>query len=91
MSLIRPPSAFDLVSDDQLYNQDLSSVLMVFNPIYSNILPFGDATPNRTGIYLKAKINNEKNVFISTMIWAPGPAISMDNHGYPWLAMDIHG
>ncbi|MAJ98305.1 MAG: hypothetical protein CBE48_003280 [Flavobacteriales bacterium TMED288] len=65
MSLIRPPSVFDLVSDDQLYNQDLSSVLMVFNPIYSNILPFGDATPNRTGIYLKAKINNEKNVFLS--------------------------
>ena len=34
MSLIRPPSVFDLVSDYQLYNQDLSSILMVFNPIY---------------------------------------------------------
>ena len=55
MSLIRPPSVFDLVTDDQLYNQELSSTLMVFNPIYSNILPYGDATPNRTGIYLKAK------------------------------------
>ena len=60
MSLIRPPSVFDLVSDERLYNQELSSVLMVFNPIYSNILPYGDATPNRTGVYLNARINNKK-------------------------------
>ena len=65
MSLIRPPSVFDLVTDEQLYNQDLSSTLMVFNPIYSNILPYGDATPNRTGIYLKAKINNRNKAFLS--------------------------
>ena len=65
MSLIRPPSVFDLVTDDQLYNQELSSTLMVFNPIYSNILPYGDATPNRTGIYLKAKIDNKNNVVVS--------------------------
>ncbi len=65
MSLIRPPSVFDLVTNDQLYNQDLSSTLMVFNPIYSNILPYGDATPNRTGLYLKARINNKNKVFLS--------------------------
>jgi hypothetical protein len=65
MSLIRPPSLFDLVSDDQLYNQDLSSVLMVFNPIYSNILPYGDATPNRSGVFLEARINNKKKVFLT--------------------------
>jgi len=65
MSLIRPPSVFDLVTDEQLYNQDLSSTLMVFNPIYSNILPYGDATPNRTGIYLKAKINDRNKAFLS--------------------------
>ena len=65
MSMIRPPSLFDLVSDDQLYNQNLSNILMVFNPIYSNILPYGDATPNRNGVYLKADINNKKKVFLS--------------------------
>ena len=65
MSLIRPPSVFDLVSDDQLYNQDLSSILMAFNPIYSNILPYGDATPNRTGIHLKARINNKNKVLLA--------------------------
>ena len=65
MSLIRPPSIFDLVSDDQLYNQELSSILMVFNPIYSNILPYGDATPNRTGVYLKARLNTKNKVLLS--------------------------
>jgi hypothetical protein len=65
MSLIRPPSVFDLVSDDQLYNQDLSSVLMAFNPVYSNILPYGDATPNRSGVYLEARMNNKKKLLLT--------------------------
>jgi len=64
MSLRRPTSMFDLLSDDGLYNQDLSSILMAFNPIYSNVLPYGEATPNRTGVYLKAKINNTNKVFL---------------------------
>ena len=63
MSLIRPQSMFDIVSDDKLYNQDLSSVLMNFNPIYSNVLPYGDATPNRIGVYMKAIMNNKNNLF----------------------------
>jgi len=67
MSLIRPTSVFDLVSDDRLYNQDISKTLMSFNPIYSNVLPYGDATPNRTGVYFKARIKNKKKVFIGKM------------------------
>ena len=64
MSMTRPTSVFDLVADDQIYNQDLSSNLMVFNPIYSNILPYGDATPNRSGVYLKAMLNNKSKIFL---------------------------
>ena len=67
MSLIRPPSVFDLISDEKLYNQDLSSILMAFNPVYSNIFPYGDDTPNRAGVYLKARINNT-NKFILAKI-----------------------
>ncbi len=64
MSVLRQPSLFDLVSDEQLYNQDISSLLMAFNPIYSNILPYGDATPNRSGVYLNAKINNSNKLIL---------------------------
>ena len=65
MSLIRPSSTFDLISDEQLYNQNLSRVLMNFNPIYSNILPYGDATPNRNGVYFNGLINNKKKIFVA--------------------------
>tara|TARA_B100001093_G_scaffold76751_1_gene67660 strand:+ start:7440 stop:9182 length:1743 start_codon:yes stop_codon:yes gene_type:complete len=64
MSVQRQPSLFDLVSDEQLYNQDISSLLMAFNPIYSNILPYGDATPNRSGVYFNAKINNGNKLIL---------------------------
>ena len=61
----RPTSIFDLVSDDRLYNQQISSNLMVFNPIYSNALPYGDATPNRSGVDLNARINSGKKLLYS--------------------------
>ena len=64
MSMTRSTSVFDLVADDRIYNQDLSSNLMVFNPIYSNVLPYGDATPNRSGVYLKARLNNKSKVLL---------------------------
>ena len=64
MSMTRPTSVFDLVADDRIYNQDLSSNLMVFNPIYSNVLPYGDATPNRSGVYFKARLNNKSKVLL---------------------------
>ena len=30
---------------------------MIFNPVYSNVLPYGDATPNRHGFYLQSEVN----------------------------------
>ena len=63
----RPTSVFDLVSDDRLYNQQISSNLMVFNPIYSNALPYGDATPNRSGVDLNARIDSGKKLLHSKL------------------------
>ena len=40
-----------------IYNQEIIGRLMTFNPTYSNVLPFGDATPNRHGIYANTKLN----------------------------------
>ena len=34
---------------------------MNFNPIYSNILPYGDATPNRIGFILSTSMNKSQN------------------------------
>ena len=65
MGLIRPTSVFDLLSDYRLYNQELSSVLMDFNPVYSNTFPYGEATPNRSGFFIKTKINNSSKFMYS--------------------------
>ena len=61
--LQRPISVFDIISDPTIYNQDLSTNLMGFNPIYSNSLPFGDATPNRLGVFAKFNLIS-KNKFL---------------------------
>jgi hypothetical protein len=41
---------YDRLTDEQLYNRSLSTVLYNFLPQYGNITPYGAATPNRTGI-----------------------------------------
>lgn len=51
----RPTAMFDLLASDGLYNQMLSGTLMDFNPAFSNVLPFGDATPNRQGLFFGAQ------------------------------------
>ena len=61
--LQRPISVFDIISDPTIYNQDLSTNLMGFSPIYSNSLPFGDATPNRLGVFAKFNLIS-KNKFL---------------------------
>ena len=37
------------MTDPNVYNQKLSTSLMDYNPMYSAVLPYGDATPNRIG------------------------------------------
>ena len=54
----RKVSLLDIMSDPNIYNQNLSTSLMSYNPIYSSVSPYGDATPNRIGF--TAKISNIK-------------------------------
>ncbi len=67
MQMVRPTSIFDLIADDRLYNQDLSSNLMTFNPIYSNVFPFGDATPNRNGIYFIGRYAHKSKIILGKL------------------------
>ena len=47
---LRTISFYDILSDPQIYNQNLSPLMMDHNVKYEPISPFGDATPNRIGI-----------------------------------------
>ena len=62
-AVIRPISVFDIITDQNIYNQNISPTLMNFNPIFSNALPYGDATPNRIGVFLKGFYKNKKKYF----------------------------
>jgi hypothetical protein len=40
---------YDRFTQEQIYNRGISPVLQLCNPIYNNVMPYGEATPNRTG------------------------------------------
>lgn len=61
-STSRQIGIFDLMRDENLYNKSISSNLMPFNPAYNNVLPYGVATFNRTGIYVKADFADKKEI-----------------------------
>lgn len=49
---VRMPSLFDISRDRALYTFQLSETLMAYDPRYTNVMPYGQATPNRTGLQL---------------------------------------
>ncbi|HVD97552.1 MAG TPA: hypothetical protein VNB90_05050 [Cytophagaceae bacterium] len=46
----RNPTLYDRLTDEGMYNRSVAPVLYMFQPEYGNLSPYGDATPNRTGI-----------------------------------------
>ena len=52
----------DFVSDPSMRNLNLQNHLMTFNPIYNNITPYGQATPNRKGFNFGASIGSNEKV-----------------------------
>lgn len=46
---VRPANMLDILTDGNYYNLFLTPNLQGFNPVYENILPYGQATPNRQG------------------------------------------
>jgi hypothetical protein len=51
--VVRDITAFDIVRDPTVYNVNITPVLMAYNPVYGNAMPYGKATPNRTGATLE--------------------------------------
>ncbi|MEM1127488.1 MAG: hypothetical protein AAGI71_12620 [Bacteroidota bacterium] len=51
---LRPATLFDLTRDVALYSFTLESSLMDYDPRFSNVLPYGAATPNRRGARIMA-------------------------------------
>ncbi len=61
--VVRNLTAFDLMRESNAYNRQLSSNLMLTQPKYDNITPYGTATPNRQGLTVNAKYTNSTKLF----------------------------
>lgn len=70
--LLRPVGMLDLMRESNFYNLQLRPYLMEFSPVYDNITPYGDATPNRQGFTIKAGFDHKKNpvkIEVSQLQW----------------------
>jgi hypothetical protein len=60
--IIRPVSMYDLYNDPMLYNKGITAGIMDYNPVISNVLPYGIATFNRQGGYLGVSYSDKKKI-----------------------------
>ena len=58
---LRQISMIDLYRDASLYNAQIASGLMVYDPRYDNATPYGQATPNRKGLSLGANYTDTQD------------------------------
>ncbi len=61
--VVRNLTSFDLMRESNAYNRQLSSNLMLTQPKYDNITPYGTATPNRQGLTINARYVNPTQLF----------------------------
>jgi hypothetical protein len=61
--VVRNLTAFDLMRESNAYNRQLSSNLMLIQPKYDNITPYGTATPNRQGLTVNARYVSPRQMF----------------------------
>ena len=60
----RPLGVLDVIRNENLYNASVTTQLMPQNAVYNNVLPFGIATFNRTGLFGKLNYHSPKGINI---------------------------
>lgn len=63
----RSANIYDRFSDLSLYNKSINPTLMNIASRYSNVSPYGKATPNRQGISLSANKGNKDSLYYVTV------------------------
>jgi len=70
--VLRPVSILDMMRETSLYNMQLQTSLGQYLPQYDNITPYGDATPNRQGYFIKGGYETSKGLWKSVVIYYNG-------------------
>jgi hypothetical protein len=60
--ILRPVSVYDMYNDPTLYSVGITDRIMQYNPSVNNVLPYGLATFNRTGIYFGMNYTDSSKV-----------------------------
>lgn len=58
--LVRSIGLLDLLRDGTIYNTTLNTGLGAYNPAYGNVMPYGEATPNRQGFVFDLSQKDKK-------------------------------
>ena len=67
-----------MLTDPTAYFRTIDPILGAFNPAYSNVQPYGEATPNRTGLQAGFRMNQDSS-------WVE----KLDAH--LWLMSEVNG
>ncbi|MCS6824675.1 MAG: hypothetical protein NZ529_10300 [Cytophagaceae bacterium] len=65
--MVRTQALFDRFTDEQIYNRSISPVLYPFLPWFGNLNPYGDATPNRSGVALGLQSDTSLKILNATL------------------------
>ena len=60
---VRHTTLYDRFTNEGAYNRGISTELQGFNPQYSNITPYGAATPNRAGLSVALSIGDKDSIY----------------------------
>ena len=60
--VLRSLNILDIMRETNLYNMQLQTSLGQYLPQYDNITPYGDATPNRQGVFVKGRFGKAKGI-----------------------------
>lgn len=76
----RYATLYDRFTNEGTYNRNISNVLRTFSPQYNNINPYGDATPNRSGVTGNVSIGNEDSAYYASFTVNSLKEIRPDNN-----------
>jgi hypothetical protein len=62
---IRPFTLFDVIGNENIYNRTITPTLMGTNAVFNNIMPYGMATNNRNGAYVKLNYKTKNDIAIN--------------------------
>lgn len=80
VGISRYNTLYDRFTNEGAYNRNISTELQNFAPQYTNINPYGTATPNRKGLTVALSIGDEDSLFKASFSYDMMSEIRSDNN-----------